>query len=85
MFYFVNLFNKHIISRHKSIRTANMAAIAFDEEFYKHNSKNSYMPTAILYKKGKPLDINERWVNDPEIELGLTDPPGCEDEKIWRN
>ncbi len=85
MFYFCNIFNKHVISRHHNLFTATKAMNKFYVEFKKNNSANSYMPTAILYKEGKPLAINERWINDPETELGLTDPPGSEDEKIWRN
>jgi hypothetical protein len=80
MFYFVNLYNKYIISRHKTIRGANMASIAF----YDNNSKNLDIPTAILYKSGKLLPVYKGWIDDPEIELGLTDPPGREGEHIWK-
>jgi hypothetical protein len=82
MFYFVKLFSKTVVSRHKTIRGANMAQIAFSDDFYMKN--HVYLPTAILYKSGKPVPVGSSWIDDPEIELGLTDPPGREGEHIWK-
>ena len=81
MFYLVNLKVKEIISSHRTMRAANMAMIKFDKEFYEKS--HTYIPTAILYKKGDRVGKFKFWINDPEIELGLTDPPGREGEHIW--
>jgi len=59
-------FNRRIVSNHRSIRAAVIAARKFQRSIRQRNGQNSYIPTIIEYLT---QDADPQWIKVPSDEV----------------